>query len=181
MDLKNPIKLDVGGTKGKSITIAPERSALVIIDMQSGCLGIQWLSPYPTSHLTACFFADYFLHPNLTTSSLGRDAVPATMTMIDAFRKHGMKILWTNVRYSSSNVVEGPPLTEFPAALLSGGWTRKTSLICPLLSSTVSATTGYRSVSWSNSCRGNRLNLVLRYPWRSEYYVRPRDGISGWC
>ncbi|KZT58685.1 Isochorismatase hydrolase, partial [Calocera cornea HHB12733] len=62
-------------SKGNSsITFAPERSALVIIDMQN-----------------------FFLHPELRPGSeLGRIAVDPTLKMIDAFRAQGMPIAWVN-------------------------------------------------------------------------------------
>lgn len=38
---------------------------------------------------------DFFLHPAVQPSSVGRNIVPATINMVNAFRKNGMKVLWT--------------------------------------------------------------------------------------
>ncbi|KZT58672.1 Isochorismatase hydrolase [Calocera cornea HHB12733] len=68
----NPITLPTLSHSNSTITIAPERTALVIIDMQN-----------------------YFLHPELSSrATLGRAAVAPTLEMIDAFRAKGMKIAW---------------------------------------------------------------------------------------
>ena len=40
---------------------------------------------------------DYFLHPARQPSPVGRNVVPATIKMINAFRKNGITIAWTNV------------------------------------------------------------------------------------
>jgi nicotinamidase-related amidase len=58
--------------KNSTITIAPERSVLAIVDMQN-----------------------FFLHPDLSPKATGgRAAVTPTLAMIDAFRTAGMKICW---------------------------------------------------------------------------------------
>ena len=58
----------------KEAVIEPNRTALVIIDMQN-----------------------FFLHPKLSPrASLGRAAVKPTLNMIKAFRETGMKVLWVS-------------------------------------------------------------------------------------
>jgi len=70
----NAITIPTLAKQNSSITIAPERSALVIIDMQN-----------------------FFLHPEVRPGSvLGRAAVEPTLKAIDAFRANGMKIAWVN-------------------------------------------------------------------------------------
>ncbi|EJT96852.1 Isochorismatase hydrolase [Dacryopinax primogenitus] len=63
---KDAITFPTSARGNSSITIAPERSALVIIDMQK-------------------------MNPR---AELGRAAVGPTLDMIDAFRSNGMKIAW---------------------------------------------------------------------------------------
>jgi len=68
----NPITLPTLSDRNSSIIIAPERTALVIVDMQN-----------------------YFLDPELSPGAkAGRAAVPPTLELIDAFRAKGMKIAW---------------------------------------------------------------------------------------
>jgi len=58
----------------KEAIIEPNRTAMVIIDMQN-----------------------FFLHPQLSPSATrGRMAVQPTLNMIEAFRENGMKILWVS-------------------------------------------------------------------------------------
>ena len=69
-----PKTLPMMGSRS-AIKIEPNRTALVIIDMQN-----------------------FFLHPELSPKATnGRGAIQPTVNMIKGFRKHGMKILWTNV------------------------------------------------------------------------------------
>ncbi|EXJ83262.1 hypothetical protein A1O1_06881 [Capronia coronata CBS 617.96] len=70
-----------------SIIIEPNRTALVIIDMQN-----------------------FFLHPDLSPSAkTGRAAVPPTVNMINGFRKHGMKVLWVNWGLTEYDLLTIPP------------------------------------------------------------------------
>ncbi len=72
---------------GSSIKIEPNRTALVIIDMQN-----------------------YFLHPDLSPSAkTGRAAVEPTVNMINGFRKHGMKVLWVNWGLTEYDLLTIPP------------------------------------------------------------------------
>lgn len=58
----------------KQAVIEPNRTAMVIVDMQN-----------------------FFLHPQLSPHAInGRKAVQPTLNMIKAFRETGMKILWVN-------------------------------------------------------------------------------------
>lgn len=71
----------------KEIIIEPNRTGLVIIDMQN-----------------------FFLHPQLNAgATLGRAAVQPTVNMINGFRKHGMKILWTNWGLTEYDLLTIPP------------------------------------------------------------------------
>ncbi|KAJ9634036.1 hypothetical protein H2204_006584 [Knufia peltigerae] len=70
-----------------SIKIEPNRSALVIIDMQN-----------------------FFLHPDLSPKATkGRGAVDPTVNMIKGFRKHGMKVLWVNWGLTEYDLLTIPP------------------------------------------------------------------------
>lgn len=70
-----------------SIKIEPNRTALVVIDMQN-----------------------YFLHPDLSPSAkTGREAVQPTVDIINGFRKHGMKILWVNWGLTEYDLLGMPP------------------------------------------------------------------------
>ncbi|KAK5233001.1 hypothetical protein LTR47_005865 [Exophiala xenobiotica] len=70
-----------------SIKIEPNRSALVIIDMQN-----------------------FFLHPDLSPAATkGRGAVQPTVNMINGFRKHGMKVLWVNWGLTEYDLLTIPP------------------------------------------------------------------------
>lgn len=67
--------------------IEPNRSALVIVDMQN-----------------------FFLHPQLSpAASLGRAAVQPTLNMINGFRANGMKVLWVNWGLDNFDLVTIPP------------------------------------------------------------------------
>ncbi|KAK4935275.1 hypothetical protein LTR10_023642 [Elasticomyces elasticus] len=80
-----------------SIMIEPNRSALVIIDMQN-----------------------FFLHPDLSPHATnGRGAVQPTVNMINGFRKHGMKILWTNWGLTEYDLLTIPP--SFKAGFSTNG------------------------------------------------------------
>lgn len=76
------------------MVIEATRSALVIIDMQSEfCFALDFEGVDIDS--------DFFLHPGLSPeATAGRGVVNATVDMIQGFRKAGMKVLWTNVRFS---------------------------------------------------------------------------------
>ncbi|KAJ9603108.1 hypothetical protein H2200_012403 [Cladophialophora chaetospira] len=70
-----------------SIKIEPNRTALVIIDMQN-----------------------FFLHPDLSPKATdGRGAVPHTVNMINGFRKHDMKVLWVNWGLTEYDLLTIPP------------------------------------------------------------------------
>ena len=70
-----------------AIKIEPNRTALVIIDMQN-----------------------YFLHPDLSPGATnGRAAVPHTVNMINGFRKHNMKVLWVNWGLTEYDLLTIPP------------------------------------------------------------------------
>jgi nicotinamidase-related amidase len=80
-----------------SIKIEPNRTALVIIDMQN-----------------------FFLHPDLSPAATrGRAAIEPTVNMINGFRKHGMKILWTNWGLTEYDLLTIPP--SFKAGFSTGG------------------------------------------------------------
>ncbi|KAF8900706.1 Isochorismatase-like protein [Gymnopilus junonius] len=74
------------------ITIQPNKSALIIIDMQN-----------------------FFLHESLGGDPLGRAIVPTTVNTIHAFRNAGMPVLWTNWGLTEFDLVNMPPafLTGF--------------------------------------------------------------------
>ncbi|KIW93621.1 uncharacterized protein Z519_06226 [Cladophialophora bantiana CBS 173.52] len=70
-----------------SIKIEPNRTGLVIIDMQN-----------------------FFLHPDLSPKAVnGRAAVEPTVNMINGFRKHGMKVLWVNWGLTEYDLLTIPP------------------------------------------------------------------------
>ncbi|OAL39174.1 hypothetical protein AYO20_01492 [Fonsecaea nubica] len=70
-----------------SIKIEPNRTGLVIIDMQN-----------------------FFLHPDLSPGAKnGRGAVQPTVNMINGFRKHDMKILWVNWGLTEYDLLTIPP------------------------------------------------------------------------
>jgi nicotinamidase-related amidase len=82
---------------GSSIKIEPNRTALVIIDMQN-----------------------FFLHPDLSPSAkTGRAAVAPTVDMINGFRKHGMKVLWVNWGLTEYDLLTIPP--AFKASFSTNG------------------------------------------------------------
>jgi len=82
----SPKVLPMFGSRSE-IIIEPSRSALVIIDMQN-----------------------FFLHPQLSPgATAGRTAVQPTVNMINGFRKHGMKILWTNWGLTAYDLLTIPP------------------------------------------------------------------------
>ncbi|KAH7560287.1 Isochorismatase-like protein [Bipolaris maydis] len=86
-----PVTIPMTGSR-KQAVIEPSRSALIIIDMQN-----------------------FFLHPELTPSAEGgRKAVEPTLNMIDAFRRNGMPVLWTNWG------LDGRDLRDLPPADISG-------------------------------------------------------------
>ncbi|KAB5545487.1 isochorismatase hydrolase [Coniochaeta sp. 2T2.1] len=74
----------------KSALIELSRSVLCIIDMQN-----------------------FFLHPELSPAAdLGRAAVAPTVDMIDAFRRHGMKVTWVNWGLTEYDLLTLPPATK---------------------------------------------------------------------
>ncbi|KIW62290.1 hypothetical protein PV04_10474 [Phialophora macrospora] len=82
----SPKTLPMMGSR-KAIKIEPNRTALVIIDMQN-----------------------FFLHPDLSPAATdGRAAVAPTVKMIDGFRKHGMKVLWVNWGLTEYDLLTIPP------------------------------------------------------------------------
>jgi len=68
------------------IIIQPNKSALVIIDMQN-----------------------FFLHESLGGDPLGRAIVPTTVNLIRAFRDAGMPVLWTNWGLTELDLINMPP------------------------------------------------------------------------
>ncbi|KAH9480817.1 Ureidoacrylate amidohydrolase RutB [Psilocybe cubensis] len=85
--------------KNGPIMIQPNKTALVIIDMQN-----------------------FFLHESLGGNPLGRDVVPTTVNMIHAFRNAGMPVLWTNWGLTENDLINMPP------ALINGFTTDGTSV-----------------------------------------------------
>lgn len=84
--ITQPRVLPMFGSR-KEIIIKPTRSALVIIDMQN-----------------------FFLHPQLPPhATAGRKAVDPTVKMIQDFRQHDMKILWTNWGLTEYDLLSIPP------------------------------------------------------------------------
>lgn len=79
----------------KSIIVEASQSALIIIDMQSKTKSL-------LDKGYAKMSSDFFLHPGLSPkATAGRGVVNTTVNMIQGFRKAGMKVLWTNVGFSS--------------------------------------------------------------------------------
>ncbi|KAF2103974.1 Isochorismatase hydrolase [Rhizodiscina lignyota] len=75
----------IGGRK--NAIIEPSRTGLVIIDMQN-----------------------YFLHPGLSPGATkGRAIVNTTVSMVDGFRKAGIKVLWTNWGLDDFDLLTMPP------------------------------------------------------------------------
>lgn len=73
LPVTSPKTIPMLGSRKQAI-IEPNRTAMVIVDMQN-----------------------FFLHPKLSPSAVnGRKAVQPTLNMIKAFREEGMKILWVN-------------------------------------------------------------------------------------
>ncbi|KIM85906.1 hypothetical protein PILCRDRAFT_65647 [Piloderma croceum F 1598] len=70
---KNTTKVIPVNGKDRSIIIDTKRTLLCIIDMQN-----------------------FFLHPARQPSPVGRDVVPATIKMINAFRKNSITVAWVN-------------------------------------------------------------------------------------
>jgi nicotinamidase-related amidase len=91
---KNTTKVIPVNGNDSSITIDTQRTILVIIDMQSESTYTRFIRAL---FKLAMLGTDFFLHPAVEPSSVGRDVVPATINMINAFRKNGMKIAWTDV------------------------------------------------------------------------------------
>lgn len=86
MPVTSPKKLPMMGSR-QSALIEPNRTAMIIIDMQN-----------------------YFLHPKLSPSAtLGRAAVQPTLNMINAFRANGMKVLWVQWGIDNADLVTMPP------------------------------------------------------------------------
>jgi len=75
----------------KDIIVDTRRTILVIIDMQSKPIYCN------TALKLTRLRVDFFLHPARNPSPVGRNLVPATINMINAFRKNGMKVVWTDV------------------------------------------------------------------------------------
>ncbi|KAF8148875.1 Isochorismatase-like protein [Crassisporium funariophilum] len=72
--------------KNGPIVIQPNKSALVIIDMQN-----------------------FFLHESMNGDPLGRAIVPTTVNLIQAFRDAGMPVLWTNWGLTEFDLINMPP------------------------------------------------------------------------
>jgi len=73
-------------TTKDSITIAPKRTALVIIDMQN-----------------------YFLDEKLFDNGPGRDSVPIMMETVQACRKAGIPVVWCNMGMHEGDQYTLPP------------------------------------------------------------------------
>ena len=77
----------------KRIIIDPQKTAVVVIDMQS-----KLSSSWEMSVLSALTVEDYFLHPSIIPTAVeGRAIVPALTDVIRRFRIAGIQILWTEV------------------------------------------------------------------------------------
>ncbi|KAK4543522.1 hypothetical protein LTR36_005417 [Oleoguttula mirabilis] len=86
MPVTSPKLIPMIGSRKQAI-IEPNRTAMVIVDMQN-----------------------FFLHPQLSPYAVnGRKAVQPTLNMIDAFRATGMKILWVNWGIDNFDMVTMPP------------------------------------------------------------------------
>ncbi|KAF8811558.1 Isochorismatase hydrolase [Phlegmacium glaucopus] len=68
------------------IVVQPNKTALVIIDMQN-----------------------FFLHPVVGGDPKGRAIVPTTINLIHAFRNAGMTVIWTNWGLTEFDLVNMPP------------------------------------------------------------------------
>lgn len=86
MAVTSPKTIPMLGYRKEAI-IEPNRTAMIIVDMQN-----------------------FFLHPQLSPHATnGRLAVQPTLNMIQAFRENGMKILWTNWGIDSFDLLTMPP------------------------------------------------------------------------
>jgi len=86
MPVTSPKLIPFQGSRSSAI-IEPSRSVLCIIDMQN-----------------------FFLHPSLSPRATdGRKAVTPTANMIDAFRRHGMKVTWVNWGLTDYDLLTIPP------------------------------------------------------------------------
>lgn len=86
MPVTTPKVLPFLGKRTEAI-IEPSRSVLCIVDMQN-----------------------FFLHPELSPKATkGRAAVEPTVNMINAFRKHSMKVTWVNWGLTSYDLLTIPP------------------------------------------------------------------------
>ncbi|KAF9015134.1 Isochorismatase hydrolase [Cyathus striatus] len=87
--LSTQVEIDVNG--GRSIRVAKDATALVVIDMQN-----------------------FFLHPDLRDHSKGLKCVDPLLKVVPALRSAGVKILWVNWGLTEHE------LTTIPPALIRG-------------------------------------------------------------
>ncbi|KAI7157906.1 Pre-mRNA-splicing factor [Hortaea werneckii] len=86
MPVSTPKTIPMIGSRERAI-IEPNRTALVIVDMQN-----------------------FFLHPQLSPAAdKGRAAVQPTLNMIDAFRANEMKVLWVQWGIDNYDLLTMPP------------------------------------------------------------------------
>lgn len=86
MPITSPKTIPMLGSRKQAI-IEPNRTAMIIVDMQN-----------------------FFLHPQLSPeATLGRAAVGPTLNMIKAFRANAMKVLWVNWGFDNFDLVTSPP------------------------------------------------------------------------
>ena len=86
MPVTSPKTIPMLGRR-KQALIEPNRTAMIIVDMQN-----------------------FFLHPHLSPQATrGRQAVQPTLNLIDAFRENGMKVLWVQWGIDNFDLVTMPP------------------------------------------------------------------------
>lgn len=86
MPISSPKFVPMSGSRSGAI-IEPNRTALIIIDMQN-----------------------YFLHPQLSPqATAGRKAVQPTVNMVNGFRNSGMKVLWVQWGLTHYDLLTIPP------------------------------------------------------------------------
>jgi nicotinamidase-related amidase len=101
MPVTKPVVIPFSGDRSSAI-IEPSRSVLCIIDMQN-----------------------FFLHPELSPrAKLGRAAIEPTVNMINAFRKHDMKVTWVNWGLTNYDLLTIPP--AFKSGFSDGDWANST-------------------------------------------------------
>ncbi|KAH9480816.1 Ureidoacrylate amidohydrolase RutB [Psilocybe cubensis] len=132
--------------KNGPIVIQPNKTALVIIDMQN-----------------------FFLHESLGGDPLGRAIVPTTVDMIHAFRNAGMPVLWTNWGLTEFDLINMPP--SFINGFTSDGTSVKSfgsdmgSIVVPKSDPSIPAT--------SKTQGGNQTIAVGRKLMRGSWNAQP--------